>query len=180
MKPVLVLTIIGFCSALLLSIINEVTKESIASAKARLKLNALSEIFPFELTNVRTIEEKGATFFEITDENQNMKGVGVLTFTEKGYGGRIEVLLAVSKECTIYDYKVLSHTETPGLGDKITGPKFRNQFKNKTLSGWIWKVKKDGGFVDELTAATISSRGITDAISRGLELFSNRYQGRCK
>ena len=180
MKPVLTLTFIGFCSALLLSMVNELTKVYIEQAQANLKIEALAETFPFEIKNVNTIKEKDTAYYEIKDANNALLGVGVETFTEKGYGGKVSILLALSPECTIFDYKVLSHQETPGLGDKITNEFFKKQFRGKTLNNTDWKVKKDGGFVDELTAATISSRAVTAAIYEGLAKFSEKYQGRCR
>ena len=90
------------------------------------------------------------------------------------------MLVGISPECKLLDFSVLKHKETPGLGDKITKPRFRNQFKGKTLLGLEWRVKKDGGFVDQITAATISSRAVTGVIHNALELFSKKYPGRCK
>ena len=127
MKPVLTLTFIGFCSALLLSMVNELTKVYIEQAQANLKIEALAETFPFEIKNVNTIKEKDTAYYEIKDANNALLGVGVETFTEKGYGGKVSILLALSPECTIFDYKVLSHQETPGLGDKITNEFFKNK-----------------------------------------------------
>ena len=61
---------------------------------------------------------------------------------------------------------VLEHKETPGLGTKMTEPLFKNQFIQKNPSEFILKVKKDGGPVDAITAATISSRAFCDAVQR--------------
>jgi electron transport complex protein RnfG len=181
MKPILVLTVVGICSAILLGVVNMLTEEPIKIAIQKLKTDALSATFPFEVKKIKTIEEGENTFYEIRDEEGGeIKGVAIETFTEKGFSGKISILLAVSPECKVFDYKVLTHAETPGLGDKIAKPAFRKQFQGKTLQGVNWKVKKDGGFVDALTAATISSRAITDAIEKGMKLFSAKYEGRCK
>jgi len=180
MKPVLVLTVVGFCSAVLLAMVNEVTKMSIKAAVEKVKIDAVKQTFPFEIDKIKVVMEEDSTFFEIPGKRNKLRGVAVETFTDKGYGGRVNVLVAISPDCKIFDYRVLSHKETPGLGDNITKESFRKQFNGKTLNGINWKVKKDGGFVDELTAATISSRGITGAILKSLKLFSNKYKGRCR
>ena len=180
MKPVIILTIVGFCSAFLLSIVNESTKSYILAAQKKEKINALAKIFPFELKKVEIIPEENTTFYEINDSADELQGVGVEASTEKGYGGKINILLAISPDCKIFNYSVLTHQETPGLGDKISNENFKKQFSKKTLNKFVWKVKRDGGFVDELTAATISTRAVTEAIHNGLKMFSNKYPGRCR
>ncbi|MCK4936578.1 MAG: RnfABCDGE type electron transport complex subunit G [Elusimicrobiales bacterium] len=178
MKSVFVLTIIGFFSALLLYVTNDITKVPIEKAMERVKVEALRQIFPFEFKNddIKTvIDESGKEFFEIKGEDNNLKGVAVETSSNEGYSGEIILLLAVSPKGEVFDYSVLAHKETPGLGNKIENEPFKKQFKDKTLDGFNWKVKKDGGFVDELTAATISSRAATDAVKKGLEVVSKKY-----
>ncbi len=172
------LTIIGFFSALLLYVTNDITKVPIEKAMERVKVESLRQIFPFEFedNDIKTvIDENGKEFFEIKDGENNLKGIAVGALSNEGYSGEIKILLAVSPEGKVFDYSVLAHKETPGLGNKIELEPFRKQFKDKTLKGFDWKVKKDGGFVDELTAATISSRAATDAVKKGLEEISKKY-----
>ncbi len=175
MRPVIILTIIGLLSAALLATVADFTREPIAIAKAQMERRAIEQIFPFKLDSLRTIEAAGTSFFEAYDTEGTLKGIAVKSSTEKGYGGRIEILLGVAPDHSIIDYKVVTTMETPGLGDKIDKEKFRKQFRGLNLEGPIWKVRKDGGFVDELTAATISSRAITDAVHTGLELINQQY-----
>lgn len=178
MKSIIVLTSVAILSALSLAVVNDMTREPILKAKEELKRKALAELFPFEISEVKSLKDDLGAFHEISGDGGEF-GVGVECMTEKGYSGRIEVLLAVSDACKVYDYKVLFHAETPGLGDKISKEKFRKQFSGQTLEGVTWEVKKDGGFVDHITAATISSRAITDAVSNGLKLFAKKYPERC-
>lgn len=178
MKSVLILTLTGFFSALLLFGTNRLTEEPIRKAVERVKIEALRQIFPFEFSDGdinRTTDEDGRTFFEIKDTDGGLRGVAVEVSGNKGYSGEIKVLLAVSAAGQIYDYSVLAHQETPGLGNKIAEPAFRGQFRDKKLEGFNWKVKKDGGDVDGITAATISSRAITEILERGLRIVSARY-----
>lgn len=173
MKSVLILTITGFCSAMLLFATNRLTQEPIRRAVEQVKVDALRQIFPFEFADSdinRVTDAEGRTFFEIKDSAGGLRGVAVEVSGNKGYSGEIKVLLAVSASGEVYDYSVLAHLETPGLGNKIEEPPFRGQFKGKSLSGFNWKVKKDGGDVDSITAATISSRAITEIIENGLKL----------
>jgi len=69
---------------------------------------------------------------------------------------------------TIHNVVVLNHKETPGLGTKMTEPKFSDQFNGKDPDDFDLRVKKDGGDVDAITAATVSSRAYCDALQRAL------------
>ncbi|KUL31652.1 RnfABCDGE type electron transport complex subunit G [Chlorobium limicola] len=175
MRPVIFLTLAALISAALLATVSDFTREPIAAAKAEMKRKAIEQIFPFEVESMKTVTKGKSVFYEVYDSKNALRGIAVEADTDKGYGGTIEILLGVSPEHRVIDYKVLSHLETPGLGDKIDKPKFRKQFHEKILEGPIWKVHKDGGFVDELTAATISSRAITDAVQNGLEQINEHY-----
>jgi electron transport complex protein RnfG len=175
MRNVLVLTLVGFISAVLLVLVNGLTKQPIQVAKEKEKSKALKEVFDFKFkkTDVKQVEKNGVVFYEIYSEG-SLKAVAVESFTDKGYGGRIEILAGVSPECKVTDYKVLQHKETPGLGDKILKEEFKKQFRQAGID-FDWRVKRDGGFVDEITAATISSRAITGAVKKGLDLISDKY-----
>jgi len=91
----------------------------------------------------------------------------------KGYGGPIPVLVALSMDTIVLAIRPATPAEglkeTPGLGTKITEPEFTNQFKNKKPSQI--KLKKDGGEIDAITGATISSRGVVEAIQVGIAKY---------
>jgi H+/Na+-translocating ferredoxin:NAD+ oxidoreductase subunit G len=179
MKSPLILALIGLVSASLLVFVNDLTSKPIFQALEKVKVEALQNVFPFEFDakDVKKVTDKNV-FYEINKDDE-LQGIAVEVSGDKGYGGKIEILLAVSPKCEIFGYKVVAHSETPGLGDKITDPDFKKQFKGKTLNGNKWMVKKDGGFVDEITAATISSRAITETIANGLKLVSRKYPQNC-
>jgi len=178
-RPVVVLSLICLVASALLAGVNVVTTEPIAAAKKQQTLTALQEIFPFDIQKVNPVHDNDAVYYEVFSEKDTLRGVAVETFTEKGYGGRIAVLVGISRgNGTIYDYTIIETKETPGLGIKIADSEFRSQFAGKSLSnGFRWNVKKDGGDVDAVTAATISSRAIIDALTRGLSLFEKKYHG---
>ena len=89
----------------------------------------------------------------------------------KGYGGTIRLLVGVNAAGTVQGLAVLEQKETPGLGAKIKDDGFRGQFKGLRIIDTRWKVRKDGGDVDEITAATISSRAVVEAVARGLDVY---------
>ena len=100
-----------------------------------------------------------------------------------GYGGRIRLILAVGADNRVIGVRVVSHKETPGLGDYIDPKKDRNK-----ASPWIrqfdatgfdrvaaaeWKVKKDGGRFDARAGATISARAVANAVGRALQFAAD-------
>jgi Na+-translocating ferredoxin:NAD+ oxidoreductase subunit G len=102
-----------------------------------------------------------------------------------GYSGRIRLLLAVGHDGKLSGVRVLSHKETPGLGDYIEPRKDRNkkrpwitQFEGRSLGSpppSRWKVKKDGGDFDANTGATVTPRAIVKAVLKALQFVeSNR------
>jgi len=175
MKGVLVLTVVGFISAVLLVTVNNYTVAPIAAAKEKAKTKALQEIFDFKfnLKNIKQVQKAETTFYEISADGK-LKTIAVETSSDEGYGGKISILVGITPTCKVTGYKILSHNETPGLGDKITKEKFKQQFKDADINA-DWRVKKDGGFVDEITAATISSRAATNAVKKALDLVSDKY-----
>ena len=92
----------------------------------------------------------------------------------KGYSSTIKSMVGVDTDGTICGVKVLSQQETPGLGSRIeeilygeTDPWFTRQFKGKNVHDPL-KVIKDGGNIDSITGATVSSRAVTNSINSGL------------
>ncbi|MBO4231732.1 MAG: RnfABCDGE type electron transport complex subunit G, partial [Bacteroidales bacterium] len=90
-----------------------------------------------------------------------------------GFGGAFTLMVGFDSEGKILGTEVLSASETPGLGDKINADKsdFSKQFAGKNPAEFQLKVKKDGGDVDAITAATISSRAYCDAVDRAYQSF---------
>ena len=81
-----------------------------------------------------------------------------------GYGGDITLMVGFKKDKkTVISYKVLAAAETPGLGMKLKTPEFAGQFAGK--DGRALKVKKDGGEIEAITSATITSRAVCRTIA---------------
>ncbi|MCW9033394.1 MAG: electron transport complex subunit RsxG [Alphaproteobacteria bacterium] len=95
-----------------------------------------------------------------------------------GYGGEIAVIMGIEANGKLLGVRVLSHTETPGLGDKIEEKKddWILKFNGLSLgnpSPDKWAVKKDGGQFDQFSGATITPRTVVTTIKRGLEFFNS-------
>ena len=95
----------------------------------------------------------------------------------RGYAGPIVCIMGVTREGQLLGVRVLKHTETPGLGDKIEPAKdhWIYEFEGKSLDAPVadkWAVKKDGGVFDQFAGATITPRAVVRAVKGGLELFA--------
>ncbi len=109
------------------------------------------------------------------DANGNFQGAAVKT-SEGGFGGKIDMMVGFLADGTIKGTSVLSHAETPGLGANMTG-KFKDQFVDKNPNNFKLIVKKDGGDVDAITAATITSRAFSKAVDKAYQAFmANKAQ----
>ena len=108
------------------------------------------------------------------DAGKKEPGGYIFVTRGNGYSSTIETMVGVDMDGKIKDAKILFQQETPGLGAKVeeirygeTEPWFTKQFKGKTVTDDI-RVIKDGGNIDAVTGATISSRAVTNSINSGL------------
>jgi electron transport complex protein RnfG len=174
---VVTLLVITGVASLALSGVYEVTKEPIAKAKQEKKERAIKEVIP-EFTSMKsmmTLPSDGKDSIELISGYRDSLYIGtaVSSYTNKGYSGLIKVMVGFLPDGCIENVAVLEQKETPGLGTKITGDKFKDQFIGKDPALFKLKVKKDGGEVDAITAATISSRAFCDALQRAYDVFKS-------
>ncbi|GAB6141815.1 electron transport complex subunit RsxG [Methylosoma difficile] len=175
-------------ASVLLGVTNCSTEGTIQQRLAEDLQNSLAEVVPAELhdndmlQDTRTIAS--AEYNIAADETTVYlaKKAGLVTavcfkFTAPdGYSGAINMIMGVDRDGNILGVRVLSHKETPGLGDKIEVAKSNwiLDFVGKSLENLTpaqWTVKKDGGEFDQFAGATITPRKSVQAIYRGLQLF---------
>lgn len=162
------------CSALLAGVY-ALTKEPIdAAAKAKNEA-AIMEVLPAAAVTVeeeRTVEFEGATYtYNLAyDELGNTVGCAI-NVAPVGFGGPIAIKVGFDVNGVIWNTKVLSQAETPGLGAKCVEPAFSEQFKGFDPAAKKLAVKKDGGDVDAITASTITSRAYADGIALAVKVF---------
>jgi electron transport complex protein RnfG len=169
---VLSLTLISLGAAACLGFVYEFTKKPIELSNLNKKLDAIKLVVP-EFTN-----NPNSEMFKLpTGEGDSLEiypakkgdvvvGYAVNTYSKKGFAGTITLMAGFRPDGSILNIKVLEQKETPGLGTKMTEPAFKDQFNDKDPAQFNLKVKKDGGPVDAITAATISSRAFCDAVQR--------------
>jgi len=169
---VLSLTLISLTASACLGFVYEFTKEPIALSNLNKKLDAIKQVVPGfnnnpneEMYKLPTGEGDSLEIYPAKKDNE-IVGYAVNTYTKKGFSGNVSLMAGFRPDLTILNITVLEQKETPGLGTKMAEPKFKDQFIDKNPSQYILKVKKDGGSVDAISAATISSRAFCDAIQR--------------
>lgn len=159
------------------------TKDDIAAAERRAAKKALLEIVPqvrFDndlLAEALDIPESArALLGNLSDEkiyvarkNQHIVAVIIPAVAPDGYSGDIKLIAGVNVDGTLAGVRVLSHKETPGLGDKIDLKKSQwiTGFDGKSLqqpTAEGWQVRKDGGEFDQFTGATITPRAVVTQI----------------
>ena len=165
-----------------LGIVFNATKDPIAAAENAKRTAAIKNVLPdfktLKTVNVKSAMEDAEIPFHLAyDADNNFIGAAVETFTNKGFSGNISLMVGILADGTIKNISVLQHAETPGLGSKMEEETFKGQFNDKNADYFNFSVKKDGGDVDAITAATISSRAFCDAVNRALSTFENNKGG---
>ena len=180
---VITLFLVAAVAALALGGVYTVTKEPIAIAKQKKLEAAIKSVLPdFDtIKEAKFADPEGKdslTFYYAFKEGEEI-GAAIKTYTMKGFSGKIELMVGLLEDGTINNTAVLAHKETPGLGDKMDVSKsdFPLQFKGKNPSDFKLSVTKDGGSVDAITAATISSRAFCDAVDRAYVTFEKEKGG---
>ena len=187
---VLVLFIITLVASAALGGLYEATKEPIAAAKLAKKLKAIKEVVPTFDNNPSDdvykvgINEKDTLEFYPAKMDGKLVGTAVKTFTKKGFSGYVWLMVGFTPDGTINNYSVLEHKETPGLGSKM-GAWFKQTDPAKAKASILHKnpgaskfiVSKDGGDIDAITAATISSRAFLDAVQTAYNEYMKNQKG---
>lgn len=158
-----------------------ITKEPIAVAQQNATREALKLVLPpFDATVDEAIEvdELPVTVHTATATDQ-VVGYAVETMTKNGFSGVVRLMVGFTPDGEVINIQVLEQSETPGLGTKMAdeGNPLLLSFQGKYPAQMNMSVKKDGGDVDALTAATISSRAYVDAVRRAYNAYVQKVGG---
>lgn len=170
-------------AAALLILGNDATHEPIAERQAEDLLESLSQVLPDALHDNNLLDNaiiihksngEPVTIYRAMKE-QRITGFA-WRVSAYGYAGEIKLILGIDPRGELIGVRVLSHAETPGLGDKIETAKddwilgFNGRSLNNTPDA-EWRVKKDGGRFDQFSGATITPRAVVGAVHEGLMFF---------
>ncbi|MBN1927375.1 MAG: RnfABCDGE type electron transport complex subunit G [Prolixibacteraceae bacterium] len=179
---------VTFIASASLGLVNDITKTPIAEAEKAKKNNAIAAVLPgFDHLGEteKILPENCKDSLEIypgVDKEGQVVGNAIKSYSYKGFSGYIEVMVGFDHEGTISGYKVLKHSETPGLGSKM-GTWFSDiQKQNQTIIGknpskQNLTVSKDGGDIDGITAATITSRAFLESVNLAYNSLNKIYDG---
>lgn len=181
-QPVL-LGIVALVASAALAMAAGSTGEAIAAAEAKDLRDSLAEVLPAGLADndflkdTLAIDKAGKPVTIYRARHAGAVKAAVFQVAERGYAGEINILMAVDAEGHTLGVRVLKHTETPGLGDKIEVKKdpWVKAFDGKSLGDpppERWGVKKDGGVFDQFAGATITPRAVVKAVKGGLDFFA--------
>ena len=172
------LFVITMVAGLSLGYVNDLTVGPKAAARLAKKVNALKQVMvEFNNNPVEEVlmikSEKAKDSIEVYTGKMDSIPIGtaVVGSTEKGYSGLIKIMVGFEPNGNIKNIVVLEQKETPGLGTKMKDDKFVRQFRGKNPSSFDMRPTKDGGKVDALTGATITTRAFGEAAQLAYDVF---------
>lgn len=169
--PAVVLFLISVIVTAALAGTNALTKDTIAELEAKAQAEAMARVVEADSFEEAQGEKDGEAFTYNTALLEGETVGYVFVTAASGYGGDVSVMTAVDPSGTILAIEVLSVAdETPGLGANAGKSEWWAQFSG--LAGEL-AVNKDGGEIDALTGATITSRAVTNAVNTALAQFES-------
>ena len=155
--PIVFLTLVVFLSVVSLTLMDQVTREKILTAQQAEIQEMLATLFP----NLESFEyDEDSGLYTILDDTAIIGQARMLQ--AGGYGGAIDILLGIESDGRLRGIRIISQQETPGLGAKIIESQFLDQFAGLSVNEIA--LSRDGGSVDAITGATISSRAVVEAV----------------
>lgn len=165
------------------------TKDSIAKSEQEEKLKLISQLVPHHSFDNNIVTDTVAldpdlllgttapTLAYRARKDGAPVAVAMEVIAPDGYSGRIDLLVAIKADGTLAGVRVVTHKETPGLGDYIDIAKSNwiSGFDGKALladKDGDWQVKKDGGQFDYMAGATITPRAVVKAVHHALQYYA--------
>jgi len=179
LRITITLVIIFVAAGMIMASVFSKTAPIMAEAQKREKEEALKRLMPDADSIIEAGKweplHKHAEYYEAKKGNDV---IGYIASTYgKGYSSYISILVAVDPSMRVRKISILSHGETPGLGDEIEQEYFKKRFEGKSIEQ-LEVVKVEGtDRVQAISGATISSRAVTNGVREAVKLLKERYQG---
>jgi electron transport complex protein RnfG len=153
--PIIFITLVVFVSVALVTWADSITKAQIKYQQEQEIQGMLKEMFP-DMSQYTLEDDIYIIYSDGAEVGYAFLAVG------KGYGGEISILVGLEDEATLKGITVISQSETPGLGSRIAESAFANAFAGVSIDDVA--LRQEGGQIDAITGATISSRAVVDAV----------------
>ncbi len=165
LRLALTLFLIAAITAAALAGVNALTEGRIAAMKEENTRQAIEAVLPGGGEEIPFTDESGI----VSNVYASDSGYAV-EVTPSGFGGSVDMMVGIDREGKVMGVQIISHSETPSLGasaasENEAGKSFRDQFIG--LTGTL-AVTKDGGEIDALTGATVTSRAVTAGVNAAL------------
>jgi electron transport complex protein RnfG len=177
-----ILFIVTAVTGIILGLVYQITLEPIRRTQERLRGEALSGALP----EARSFSPVGLVpgADPVIRDAQRALGDGgpagyCVTVTPKGYGGPVELVVGITEKGHLRAIRILSHSETPGLGAKAPLPAFSGQYENREAERLaLVKTAPDGkDQVQAISGATITSAAVTDGVNAALDYWRKNLKG---
>lgn len=170
------LLIIAGIAGLLLGYAYDITKGPIEAKQKEEQTLAMKAILPkaedFKKSEKDFSSEKSIdSIFE--GQNGGQTSGYLFTVKSSGYAGPITMMVGISTEGKVEGMKILSHSETPGLGSNAEKPKFADQFKEKSAE----KALSVGSDIQAITGSTITSKAVTSGVNTAIKFYNDQLKG---
>ncbi|AWZ49200.1 electron transporter RnfG [Clostridiaceae bacterium 14S0207] len=177
----IILLIITACAGLILGVVHEVTADPIKKQEKLNNENAMKEI----LSKADSFKVKEMKLSQnVLEVNEAAKGSNVIGYAikmqTKGYGGQIQLMVGISNDGKLSGIKIITQTETPGLGANSTKPSFYGQYKDKPIKEDLAVVKASPSKDNEIQAmsgATITSKAVTSGVNEAIKFYKENLKG---
>jgi len=186
-KNAYILALFAIACTAIVGIVHTLTKDKIDQQKQQQLLDRLSQVIDPTTYNNEIIND--CIIIPATESNQTPHtayiamnnespvAIAITATAPDGYNGNIDVLVGIKSSGIISGVRVLSHNETPGLGDKIEIKRhpWVTSFNDKKIMenpDPRWNVAKDGGMFDQFTGATITPRAVVKTVHSTLTYFN--------
>lgn len=174
------LVVVYLVGGLILSFVYANASPRIFANNVKAEQDILRKLVPdadkFENMDNWTIHEKKAKYFAVK-KGEETTGYIIQSFG-KGYSSYINIFTAVDRDFRVQKIDVLSHGETPGLGDEIETDWFKDQFKGKDVGHLKVLKTETKEYIQAISGATISSRAVSeDAVKNSMEFLIKTVKG---
>ncbi len=171
-----ILLLIAAIAGLLLGFAYEITKVPIENKQKEEQALAMKQILPVadEFKKSDKDISSDANLQALFEGTKSGKLSGYLfTVKTSGYGGTITMMVGISTDGKVEGIKILSHSETPGLGSNAEKPKFSDQYKGKLAE----KELSVGSDIQAMTGSTITSKAVTNGVNTAIKFYNSQLKG---